>query len=515
MPPCLWWSQGGSATKRQAEQSTSPSQRRSKRGQPSAPEAADGGRALARAFCDAAEPLLLEKQQQHEQENPPSCLRANNAWDARVHEDVLAGFFTNPPFMPEGSYPARVGQSLLGKLVLPFPHETMHESTWLVDCATKLMEQRRLPETHKATLRSTVQAFKEKGSLQEKGYGYLNALRTPCVSAMVALFRAEQAAGDVQGFVERTAAILGRASLASAAAGRASGHAASGDLLAHRDKDFAARLREGETFGRCRGWTTAAELQRTANDPSHPRHEEARREYDELQKAAADEGGYIETAAPGRCRNKQATVALCRTVAPVAQLLQPVPFDLQELHVQLNHPLYGAEDPTLLPGIARASVQFLGGEGTLLAPSAIATSVTELCARMSASASSGASLVTGSVEVNLTEGSHGVQWLDFAIPGHVGSFREMGASDRSLRLIKFFNEVGVPWLAQLCVASLTDDAVWLRLGWQPCSTIAVAPPKLHIDAAADETCNGLGKVVVRLAISASPPFKPSNSSHVL
>ena len=407
--------------------------------------------------------------------------------------------------MPEGR-PAEVARSVLGKLVLPY-NKAVPESTWLVDCATELLAQRRLPETHKVTLRSAVQAFKEKGSL--------SALRTPCASATVALFRAEQAAGDVEGFVERTAAILGRASLAHAAAASAS-TGSWAISTAHREKLLAARLRAGGTFG----WQTAAELQRAANNPSHPRHKEARREYDELQQAAVDEGGYIETAAPGRCRNKQASVALCATVAPVAQLLQPVHFDLRELRVQLNYPVFalqeaGAEDPTVLPGIAAAKVQFVGDKGTLLAPSVVATSATELCARMSACAFSGAPLfVASSAEVNLTEGSHGIQWLDVAIPGHVGSFGEMGASDRTLRLIKGLKEVGMPWLAQLCVASLTDDAVWLRLGWQPCSTLAPAP-KLHIDSAADETCNGLGKIVLRLAISASPPFKPSNSSHVL
>ena len=199
------------------------------------------------------------------------------------------------------------------------------------------------------------------------------------------------------------------------------------------------------------------------------------------------------------CRDKQRT-ALLTAATPTVELPPPPYFDPQQLRVQLNHPLaklveVQADNPRILPGIACVSVHFSDSKGGVLAPSLTASTSRPLCERMAACVETGKPLFgSGSDAAQMEQGSNGAVWWDLASPGHVGSFADQGATRRTLGSIEGFKRLGVDWLARLAARSLEDNGTWVRVGRQPCSTAAGCSPKLHIDGAINETCNGLGKV---------------------
>lgn len=454
----------------------------------------------ASAFCSRVEPLLLELQQELRGENLEKALKVGGAWDANAYRSLFRAVFATPPILPEGR-PSEVEKSILGGQFGITGHNAA-PAEWTKRWAEALLGQKFLPREHEQVLRSAVSA----NPIMPFG-----ALRKLCIAALVALLRAEEReAGGAQEFAARVAAVKNRSASLMVNPDASSASAAA---LASKAKHYGVRLKAGETFFEAHGLDNAAALQRSANDATHPHQQVAADEYEELQQDVADQGGYLDWGSSGRCRDKQRTAALI-SAQPTVELPLPPHFDPQRLRVALRHPLaklveVKADNPCILPGIGRVLVHFGDGEGGVLAPSLVTSTSRALCERMAACAGSGVPLFgSGSDAALMDQGCNGVVWWDLASPSHVGSFADQGATRRTLGSIEGFKQLGIPWLARLATRSIEDDATWVRLGRQECSKAAGCCPKLHIDGAVNETCSGLGKVLLRLAISTRRPSNP-------
>lgn len=467
-------------------------------------------------MCREAQPLLSALNAQHDETVMPGTahfLAARAGWDMRQYRDILRLCLQN-----EASEQNQHGRlSIIGKLLTAHARRTSGDHTYTQQLLTSidiLAAASHLPAQECATLAPVVVSLLADPSQRAHA-------QKAVLTALSALLQAEYEAEDYESLATRVACIKSAASSLQSSNQKAVVAAHEGswkdDMIAASAAADAQRARDGS----CLSMRSAQQVQRNANGEGEAAARAAA-EYDEIQAAAADAGGYLEGAAPGRCRALSRTLIEVQGLPPLPALqMQTGPFDVLDMREQLCFPCPALDGATQIEGIRRCRLRFAQLDGNKAEPADLGQRALLFANEMLECRRAGRPISgSGDSAAQVTKGGAGVVWMDAYSTQRMGDATRMGATVSTLNFIKLFDtKYKLPEVKLLMLRALADGATHVRYGAQPANPDE--NPVLHMDQAVDEVAGGLegggvGQVLCRFAVNmvrSGRPFLLSNDAH--
>ena len=376
-----------------------------------------------------------------------------------------------------------------------------------------LAEEPLLPAQERATLAPVVVSLLDNPSQRAHA-------EEAVLTALSTLLQAEYQAGNYDPLAMRVAHIKGAESSTQSSRRKATMAAQESSWTDEMNAASAAANARRARDGTSLRYPSAQVIQRDANGVGKAAARAAA-EYDEIQTAAADEGGVLEGGAPGRCRSLTRTMLEVRRLPPLPALqMQTGDFNMLNMTEQLRYPCPALGGARQIEGIRRCRLSFALPDGNKAEPADLgqralpfANDLLE-CRRSSCPISG-----SGASASQVTKGGSGVAWHDVYSPQHVGDALAKGATVKTLNFIELFDtKYNLPELKLLMLRALADGATHVRYGAQPANPDE--NPVLHMDRAVDEVAGGLegggvGQVLCRFAVNmvqSGRPFLLSNDA---